>query len=168
MGEKTEIFQHIIRNLDGTFLDIGTGGDAIAVLAEKLPKNSRPTLIAADIDPLVIESVKKRRQEINQYINQPTGPKVELITMSAVDMNTIKDSSIAGISASALAHEVFSYVPNKGPLDQFISEVCRVLEKEGVFVYRDPKWVDDPHAHCNMIVKKKIAKYYISLFSRGC
>lgn len=164
LEEKTEIIEHILKNPDGTFIDIGTGGDAIAILAKMIPQTSRPTLIAADIDPLVIESIKKRREEINQYINSKQGPKVELVTMSAVNMNVIKDSTIAGISASALAHEVFSYVPIQGPLDQFIHEVCRVLEKDGVFVYRDPKWVDDPQIHCTMIVKKDIAKYYISLF----
>ena len=164
MDEKTQILTYIQKNLNGTFIDIGTGGDAIAILAQQLPKNSRPTLIAADIDPLVIESVTKRRPEITKYINNTSGPKIELVTMSAVDMHLIKDSTIAGISASALAHEVFSYVPNKGGLDQFVAEVCRVLEKEGVFIYRDPKWVDDPETHCTMIIKNNIAKYYLSLF----
>lgn len=164
LEEKTEILKYILGNLDGTFIDIGTGGDAIALLAQKVPQKSRPTLIAADIDPLVIESIKKRRKEINNYINNKEGPKVELITMSAVDMSTIRDSMISGIGASAVAHEIFSYIPSRGPLDQFASEVCRVLEKDGVFIYRDPKWVDDPQSQCTMVVKKDIAKYYISLF----
>ena len=164
LDEKTEILKHILNNLNGTFIDIGTGGDAIAVLAQKIPQQSRPTLIAADIDPLVIESIKERKKEINNYINKKEGPKVELITMSAVKMSPIKDSIISGIGASAVAHEIFSYVPTLEPLDQFTNEVCRVLEKNGVFIYRDPKWVDDPETHCTMIIKNNMAKYYTSLF----
>lgn len=164
MQEKTEIIEHIKANIDGTFLDIGTGGDAISVIVQDLPHTSRPTLIAADIDPMVINSIKMRRPEIMQYINGSKGPKVELVTMSATNMAPIKDSSIAGIGASALAHEVFSYTPNRGPLDQFVAELCRVLEKEGVFIYRDPRWVEDPQSRCIMIVKEELAKYYTTLF----
>jgi SAM-dependent methyltransferase len=164
LDEKTQIYNYILDNLNGTYIDIGTGGDAIAMLAQKLPPSSRPTLIAADIDPSVIDSIKTRRKEILNYINKKEGPNVELVTMSAVNMIPIKDSMISGIGASAVAHEIYSYVPTLDPLDQFTYEVCRVLEKNGVFIYRDPKWVDDPETHCTMVVKKDIAKYYTSLF----
>jgi SAM-dependent methyltransferase len=164
MDEKTQLIEHIKKNPDGMFIDIGTGGDAIAIMAKELPDTIRPTLIAADLDPLVIQSIRTRRKEINQYIDAAKGPKVELITMSAANMVPIKTSTIAGIGASALAHEVYSYTPAKSPLDQFIGEICRVLEKEGVFVYRDPKWVDDPKTRCIVIVKEITAKYYTTLF----
>jgi hypothetical protein len=59
LEEKMEIINHIQNNLTGIFLDIGTGGDAIAILAQKIPQNSRPTLIAADIDPLVMALLHK-------------------------------------------------------------------------------------------------------------
>ncbi len=164
MSEKTHLLQYIKENPKGTFIDIGTGGDAIGFIASNLPSNIRPTLIAADIDPLVLSSIQKRRPEIEKHLFSKTGPKVELVTMSAVQMNKIKDSTISGISASALAHEIFSYVPIQQPIDRFVSEVCRVLEKDGVMVYRDPKWVDDPKTISTLILKRDIAKYYTTLF----
>jgi len=164
MDEKTQLLEHILKNPSGHFVDIGTGGDSIAIIAKQLPKNCRPTLMAADIDPLVIESIKKRRPEIHHYINNSKGPKVELITMSATNMEQLIDNSITGIGASAVAHEIFSYVPIQNALDQFVSEVCRVLEKNGVLVYRDPKWVDNPKIACIMSAKSELCKYYTTLF----
>ena len=164
MEEKTQLLEHILKYPDGRFIDIGTGGDSVAIIAKQLPKNFRSTLIAADIDPLVLESVKKRRPEIIAFLNNTNGPKVELMTMSATDMSQLADSSFSGIGASALAHEIYSYVPNKCALDQFVSEACRVLEKNGVLVYRDPKWVDDPETRCIMTIRSEICKYYTTLF----
>lgn len=164
MDEKTQLLEHIEKNLNGHFVDIGTGGDSIVIIAKQLPKNSQPTLIAADIDPLVLESIKKRRPEVIAFLNNSSGPKIELMTMSAVKMDKLTDNSLSGIGASALAHEIFSYTPSKGALDQFVTEVCRVLEKNGVLVYRDPKWVDDPDTQCIMTIKSEIGKYYASLF----
>lgn len=164
MDEKTQLLEHIQKYPSGTYLDVGTGGDAIAEILSQLPLNIRPTLIAADIDPLVLQAITKRKPFVAPYINSLQGPKVELLPMSATDMKQIKDSTLAGIGASALTHEVFSYVSNMGPLDQFVAEICRVLEKEGVFIYRDPKWVDDPLTRCTMILKNNHTKYYASLF----
>ncbi len=164
MDEKTQLIEHILKNPDGRYIDIGTGGDSVAIIAKQLPKNSRVTLIAADIDPLVLESIKKRRPEINSFLHNFNGPKVELMTMSATEMDKLSDSSLSGVGASALAHEIYSYVPNKSALDQFISETCRVLEKDGILVYRDPTWVDDPETRCIMTMKSEIGKYYSILF----
>lgn len=164
MEEKTELLEHIKKNLNGTYLDMGTGGDAIAVMLKHIPQNAKTVLIAADIDPLVLESIKTRRPEINPFLISKHGPKVNLIPMCATNMAPIKDCSLSGLGASALMHEVYSYVPPKGAMDQFVAEICRVLEKDGVFIYRDPKWVDDPHTSCLMILKSNMAKYYATLF----
>src|SRR3990167_4404188 len=69
MEEKTQLLEHILKYPDCRFIDIGTGGDSVAIIAKQLPKNFRSTLIAADIDPLVLESVKKRRPEIIASLN---------------------------------------------------------------------------------------------------
>lgn len=164
MSEKTELITYIKNNPNGTFLDIGTGGDGIAHMVLQLPKDIRPTLIAADIDQGVINSIPKRQPEIAPFINSIKGPKVELLTMSAVKMNAIKDSSIMGIGASALMHEIFSYVSSKSPIDQFISEVLRTLEKDGVFIYRDPLWVDHPHEQGILILRNQLARFYTFFF----
>jgi len=164
MNEKTEILEHISRHPGGTYIDIGTGGDAVATITSLLPQNTSPTLIAADIDPLVLESIKKRRPEVLNFMIGNTGPKVELHAMSATQMDPIKDNTISGISASALVHEIFSYIPSKSPVDQFVQEICRTLEKGGVFIYRDPKWVDEPLMSCTLVLKNDISKYYSILF----
>jgi len=145
-------------------LDIGTGGDGIAHMVLQLPKHIRPTLIAADIDQNVINSIQKRHPQVTPFINSIKGPKVELITMSAVKMNAIKDSSIMGIGASALMHEISSYISSKSPIDQFVSEVLRILEKDGVFIYRDPLWVDHPHEQGILILRNQPARFYAFLF----
>jgi hypothetical protein len=113
MNEKIQLVEHIKKNLNGIFIDVGTGGDAIAIIAKQLPKGSNTTLIASDIDPMVINSIPKRRPEINEFLNSSNGPTIELVTMSATNMSPIKDSSIFGVGASAVAHEVFSYTANK-------------------------------------------------------
>jgi isopentenyl-diphosphate delta-isomerase len=164
MDEKTQLLEHIQKNPDGRFIDIGTGGDSIVIIAKQLPKNSRPTLIAADMDPLVLESIKTRRPEIHTFLNNSSGPKIELMTMTATEMDKLSDSSLSGIGASALAHEIYSYTPNKSALDQFVSETCRVLEKNGMLIYRDPKWVNDPETRCIMTIRSEIGKYYATLF----
>ena len=164
LEEKTELIEHMLEKSSGTFLDIGTGGDASAFILQSLPKELSPTLIAADIDPLVIHSIQERRPDIKAFLHNTSGPNLKFMTMSATDMGDLNDSCLSGIGASAVAHEIVSYVPVKNALDQFLSEACRVLEKEGVLVYRDPKWVDDPESLCTMVVNDEIAKYYITLF----
>ncbi len=79
-------------------------------------------------------------------------------------MTPLSDQTIDGISASALTHEIFSYVPTKSSLDQFFIEVIRVLKKDGVFVYRDPKWDDNPDQDCLLILKDRMAKFFTTLF----
>ena len=164
LDEKTEIITHICQNPNGTYIDIGTGGDAVYNIIKKIPKNFETCLIASDIDPVVLESIKKRRPEILKYLNATSGPKIELVPMSAVNMVSIKNNSISGIGASALVHEIFSYITPKSSLDQLLDETCRVLEKNGIFVYRDPKWVNNPQESCILVIKNNLTKYYISLF----
>ncbi len=165
MDEKTELLEHIQKNLNGTYIDIGTGGDAVALMVTQLPKTAKTTLIAVDVDPLVLESIPIRKPQISEYLgHKAQGPKVKLVPMCATKMTMIDDNSISGIGASALMHEIFSYVPAKQSVDLFVTEICRILEKDGVFIYRDPKWVDDPYTNCIMAVKNLTGKYYVSLF----
>jgi hypothetical protein len=59
---------------------------------------------------------------------------------------------------------VFSYTPTKTGLDQFFTEVLRTLKPGGVFVYRDPKWDENPEQDCLLIIKNTMAKYFTTLF----
>jgi len=39
-----------------------------------------------------------------------------------------------------------------------------VLKKDGVFVYRDPKWDDNPEQDCLVILKDRLAKFFAVIF----
>lgn len=164
--EKTQILEHILENSKGTYVDLGTGGDSIAHILNSIPNNLPIKIIGSDIDPAILQSIPNRHPEIEPYLNQKDSGKLQLnlIRMDATNMAPLKDSSIAGISASALTHEIFSYVPTKSSLDQFFIEIVRVLKQEGVFIYRDPKWDDNPQQDCLVILKDQLAKFFTVLF----
>lgn len=164
MDEKTQLLPYIKDKKKGIYLDIGTGGDAVAMIATNLDPCDNVTLIAADIDQAVLNSIPLRRPEILPFLTQQKGVKVELKQMSAVDFQKIENDSLNGIGASALTHEVFSYAAPLSSIDQFMKQVTRSLVKEGVFIYRDPRWVDNPDELCLMTIHRKLAKYYATLF----
>jgi SAM-dependent methyltransferase len=186
--EKTRILSHIINNPHGTFLDIGTGGDSVATIVASLPKGSTATIIAADIDADILQAIPERHPELVPYLQDKEGKKIDstqgrqditvdsqkkisekgptlkLIPMNAANMTPMGDCSLDGISASALTHEIFSYVPTKTGLDQFFTEIARVLKPGGVFIYRDPRWDDNPHQDSLLIIKNSLAKIFTVLF----
>lgn len=113
----------------------------------------------------ILKSIQERNPALNTYLKEKEGRlKIELVQMDATDMNRFKDSSISGINASALVHEIYSYVPLKNNLDIFFKELARVLEPNGIFVYRDPKWDDKPFDVCKINFKETISKYFALLF----
>jgi SAM-dependent methyltransferase len=164
--EKTQILEHILEKEYGTYIDLGTGGDSIAYILNSIPDNLPIKIIGSDIDQSILQSIPNRHPEIMPYLNQiDSGQlRLDLLRMDATNMSSLQDSSIEGISASALTHEIFSYVPTKSSLDQFFIEIVRVLKHDGIFVYRDPKWDDNPRQDCLVILKDQIAKFFTVLF----
>lgn len=164
--EKTQILKHIFENKFGSYLDLGTGGDSVAHIINKIPENQPITLMASDIDQSILDAIPLRHPEVVPFLQEDDTERLrlKLLRMDATNMATLSDNSIDGIAASALVHEIFSYVPTKSPLDQFFSEIIRVLKKEGVFVFRDPKWDDNPKQDCLLILKDPVAKFFTCLF----
>jgi SAM-dependent methyltransferase len=164
--EKTQILKHILAKNCGTYVDLGTGGDSIAYLLENIPNHVPVTLIGSDIDQSILNSIPQRHPEILPYLDEKENETLhlKLVRMDATNMHPLHQSSIDGISASALTHEIFSYVPTKSSLDQFFIELIRVLKKDGIFVYRDPKWDDNPEQDCLVILKDYTAKLFTVLF----
>ncbi len=96
--------------------------------------------------------------------NNNSDINLSLLKMDATEMHQLKDNSITAINASALLHEVNSYVPPKTPIDRFFDESIRVLKKEGFLVYRDPTLQGNPEVINSLIIKTDLAKKFISLF----
>ncbi len=164
--EKTQILEHILKQSKGTYIDLGTGGDSIVHILNSIPNNLPIKIIGSDIDQSILQSIPNRHPEIMPYLNQKDSGHLQLnlIRMDATNMHPLKNSSAEGISASALTHEIFSYVPAKSSLDQFFIEIVRVLKPNGVFIYRDPKWDDNPKQDCLVILKDQLAKFFTILF----
>ena len=164
--EKTQILEHILNNSAGTYIDLGTGGDSISYLINNIPDHLPVTLIGSDIDSTILNAIPQRHQAIVPYMRSCDTSKLQckLVRMDATNMYPISNNSIDGVSASALTHEIFSYVPTKSSLDQFFIELIRVLKEGGVFVYRDPKWDSNPEQDCLVILKDKLAKFFAVLF----
>lgn len=165
MEEKTQILDHILNRKTGSYLDIGTGGDALHFLLKNIPTNLPITIIGSDIDANILQAIPERNPSIKDFMhNESHKTKCLLMRMDATNMVSIAENSLDGINASALTHEIFSYVPTKTGLDQLFSEIARVLKKDGIFIYRDPKWDDNPEQDCLLIIKEDLAKYFVSLF----
>ena len=56
---------------------------------------------------------------------------MELVHLDATNLYVIETSTIQGINASALVHEVHSYSSSKSGLDQFFWKVLGFLMKMG-------------------------------------
>lgn len=162
LDEKTHIKDYVSEN--NAYLDIGTGGDAIFSIAESLDNSTHCKLIAGDIDPKVLDAIKLRKPEIHKYLQGSSNINVEFQVLDATNMRALEKDSLNGVGASALAHEIYSYARPKEPLQLFIEECSRVLKKDGVFIYRDPKWTDTPDKQCNLVLDSKLARYFSVLF----
>ncbi len=166
-SEKTQIIPYINQNPNGCYMDIGTGGDALAIILKNISPQAQTTLIASDLDQSVLDAIPQRHPEIKTFLNQDSkkkSPQVKFIAMNATDMKPIESDSIDGISASALVHEIFSYSSLSNPLKQFFFEVSRTLKPNGVFIYRDPLWVDHPEQQVVLSIKNNLCKYFCTLF----
>lgn len=164
--EKTQILEHILDVKEGVYVDLGTGGDSIAHLLENIPDDLPVTIIGSDIDPSILEAIPQRHPEVMPYLNQMDTGKLRLLLlrMDATNMHNFSEGSVNGFNCSALVHEIFSYVPTKTSLDQFFIELSKVLKEDGVFIYRDPKWDDNPEQDCLVILKDKLAKFFTVIF----
>lgn len=76
------------------FLEIGTGGDPIAAMLEKIPQASRTKLIASDVDERVLQSLPMRHLLLKRYIGSEQGPCLYLQQLNAVDMHVNRPGAI--------------------------------------------------------------------------
>lgn len=146
ISEKVEILEQEIesRNLpkspDGKIriVELGTGGgESLRRINEKAKFDNNIDIIALDIMPSLVSSLKK---EIG----------TEAVAADAGEL-PFRDNSISAINASAILHEISSYgtglnevgniVSNKiygtAAVTKALAEFNRVLTPEGIVAYRD-------------------------------
>lgn len=165
--EKLGVLQYVLENPQGAFLEVGTGGDPIADLLEKIPSNLSPVIIASDIDPDILKLLPIRHPKLNKYLNRNSnakGPILKLQQLDATCMAVFKDNYLSGINASAVAHEVISYAGGQKALNKFFAEAARVIKPGGVLIYRDPESVLDAQELINVSFKNRVIRLFVHIF----
>lgn len=165
LEEKLGILPYILKKTDGTYLEIGTGGDPITQLLSKISDSMSPTIIASDIDQHILDSLPQRHPQLNKYLNpHRSGPKLVLKQLDATNMKTFENESLDGINASAIVHEIVSYAGGIEGLNSFFTESWRILKPEGVLIYRDPEGVEDKNAKVTLSLKTPSARLFCHIF----
>lgn len=161
--EKNEILSYILKNKNGIYLEVGTGGDPIADLLSHIPYNMPVTIIACDIDSAILEALPKRHPDLLKYMDNTTNKKLKLVLqqVDGTNMHCFKNDYLSGINASAVVHEIVSYAGGFEGFNNFFSESFRVLKENGVLIYRDPEGVTNK----NQLVKLTLTNKSIKLFS---
>lgn len=166
LEEKAGIIDIIKSHKSGSYLDIGSGRDTISYIINSLSGESlnEVKLIAADLEGKTLAEIAKHHPALCFNFNNSSEITLSLLKMDATEMHRLKDNSITAINASALLHEVNSYVPPKTPIDRFFDESIRVLKKGGFLVYRDPTLQENPEIMNSLVIKNDLAKKFVSLF----
>ncbi len=162
--EKIGILPYIVAHPQGTYLEIGTGGDPIAQMFSKIPATSQATIIASDIDEDILALLPIRHPQLSRFIDATNGPKLVLQQLNAIDMHAFADCSLDGINASSVLHEIFSYEHGYDGVETFIKEAFRTLKARGVLVYRDPAGVADRDATVCVRLKTKTMRLFAHIF----
>lgn len=164
--EKAGITNIIKQHKSGTFLDIGSGRDTITYIINNLQGEDIQdvNLIAADLESGALTEIAKHHPKFILNLDKNSNLDLSLLKMDATEMHQIKDSSIKAINASAVLHEINSYVPRKTPIDRFFGETIRILQKDGYLVYRDPTLQSNPEIINSLIVKNDLAKKFVTIF----
>lgn len=162
--EKIGILPYILQNPEGVYLEIGTGGDPIAEMLDKIPADSQVTLVASDIDENILKALPYRHPELKKYIDATKGAKLKLQKLNAVDMSIFKDNFLSGINASSILHEIISYAGGFDGMGKFFKEAFRTLKPGGVLVYRDPENVADKESIVSVKLKNKSIRLFAHIF----
>jgi hypothetical protein len=162
--EKIGILPYILAKPEGTYLEIGTGGDPIAVMLERIPQSAPTKIIASDVDERVLESLPVRHPVLKKYIGSQKGPSLVLQQLNAIDMSVIADQSLDGINASSVMHEILSYAGGFSAMEKFIKEAFRTLKSGGVLVYRDPEAVHNKKMQVSVTLKNKSIRLFAHIF----
>ncbi len=162
--EKIGILPYILKNKQGIYLEIGTGGDPIAKMLSKIPLTSNTTLIASDIEPTVLKALPKRHPELQPYLDAQQGVQLKLEQLDATDMSMFKNDFFDGINASSLVHEIFSYAGGFEGIRSFFKEAFRTLKIGGVLIYRDPECVAHKKQPVILSLKNKNIRLFAHIF----
>ena len=164
INEKIGILPYVLKNPHGRYLEIGTGGDAIAELMKQLPKSAQNLIIASDIEEDILTALPERHPVLLDYLHAQTGLQLRLMRLNAIDMSLFDYAFFDGINASALVHEIVSYAGGLNGLHTFFTEACRVLKPGGVLIYRDPEYVANPNEPVIVTLNTRSIRLFVHLF----
>lgn len=162
--EKIGILPYILEKGKGTYLEIGTGGDPVAKMLDKIPSTSDVSIIASDIDQDVLKSLPIRNPKLQKYIDAKIGPKLQLQKLNAIDMSIFEDNFFSGINASSVVHEIFSYENGFKGIENFFKEAFRTLKPEGILVYRDPEGIRNNKSIVSVNLQNKSIRLFFHIF----
>lgn len=162
--EKIGILPYVLQKGSGIYLEIGTGGDPIAELMKSIPSHNNVQIIASDIDQNVLDSLFTRHPELQKYMQNQNGPRLHLQQLNAIDMSAIASNHLDGINASSILHEIISYAGGLDGCKKFFQEAHRVLKQDGILIYRDPEFVENPQETVTVRLKSKPSKLFSHIF----
>lgn len=162
--EKVGILPYILKNPEGYYLEIGTGGDPVLEILKQLPCTSNVTLIASDIDTEILRALPQRNPKLKEYLDAKQGPRLELMQLDATNLSCFEDDYLSGINASSLVHEIISYAGGLNAMSSFFKEAARSLKKGGILVYRDPESVSDHKAPVTLDLRNKNIRLFAHIF----
>lgn len=162
--EKIGILPYILKNSSGTYLEIGTGGDAIAEIMAHISPDTHNLIIASDIEEDILKALPERHPQLIPFMLAQSGPRLRLLRLNATDMSLFSNNFLDGINASALVHEIISYAGGIDGAASFFRESCRTLKPQGILVYRDPEYVPNPNEPVVMHLLNKHIRLFTHLF----
>ena len=162
--EKIGILPYILKNRKGIYLEIGTGGDAIATMLDQIPSTADVLVIASDIDSNILNSLTLRHPSLQKYIDLENGPRLKLQELNAINMSIFEDNFFDGINSSSILHEIFSYELGFKGIEKFFKEAFRTLKLGGILVYRDPEGVENKNSIVYVKLKNKLIRLFFHIF----
>lgn len=162
--EKIGLLEYILKNPHGTYLEIGTGGDPIMSIFKQLPPTAQTSIIAADIDSTVLDSLPNRHPELKKYIHNACGPHLKLQQLNATNLHIFKNNSLDGINASAIVHEIISYAGGYDGTKKFFLEAFRTLKPHGILCYRDPEFLSEKEKTSTIFLQTKSIRLFTHIF----
>lgn len=163
LKEKTLLLEYIIAFQKGRFLEVGTGGDSLWFMLEKLSDKSEVQIVGCDISAKVLDELKLRRPDIKKYQKKDIPLQLDLKEANLLNL-PFPDNHFQGINVSAVFHEVFSYCGGSSSVKKALGEIYRTLSTGGVFIYRDPEVFRKPSSVVSLLSKDKGLSLFLNAF----
>lgn len=138
-SEKSEVVQYPDAMRAGRLLEVGPGGGAalkemIDFVVAEYPPSERPEVVVFDIVAEVLDRVR-------EVVGDPE-LTVSYVSGDASASLPFQDGVFSAINVSSIVHECFSYGGGFDGIDQLAKECGRIMQTDGVLIYRDPEGIE--------------------------